>query len=185
VNIWFPSIYWLPWLVLLLTFVYKFWILIFNFSLSCFGEGNGNPLQCSCLENPRDGGAWWAAVYGVAQSQTRLKWLSSGSSGMEYFSVIKNNKILIHATIWRQLENIMLREEAKHKVTDCIIIPAWNFHNRQNHRNRKISGFQGLGQGKTGNDCFMGMGIPFGVMKMIWNHLEVMVAQHCECTECH
>ena len=37
------------------------------------GEGNGNPLQCSCLENPRDGGAWWAAVYGVAQSQTRLK----------------------------------------------------------------------------------------------------------------
>ena len=44
------------------------------------GEGNGNPLQCSCLENPRDGGAWWAAVYGVAQSRTRLKWLSSSSS---------------------------------------------------------------------------------------------------------
>ena len=41
------------------------------------GEGNGNPLQCSCLENPRDGGAWWAAVYGVAQSRMRLKWLSS------------------------------------------------------------------------------------------------------------
>ena len=51
----------------------------FHFSLSCTGEGNGNPLQCSCLENPRDGGAWWAAVYGVAQSQTRLKWLSSSS----------------------------------------------------------------------------------------------------------
>ena len=45
-----------------------------------FGEGNGNPLQCSCLENPRDGGAWWAAVSGVAQSQTRLKRLSSSSS---------------------------------------------------------------------------------------------------------
>ena len=44
-----------------------------HFSLSCVGEGNGNPLQCSCLENPRDGGAWWAANYGVAQSQTRLK----------------------------------------------------------------------------------------------------------------
>ena len=44
----------------------------FHFSLSCIGEGNGNPLQCSYLENPRDGGAWWAAVYGVAQSQTRL-----------------------------------------------------------------------------------------------------------------
>ena len=52
----------------------------FHFSLSCIGEGNGNPLQCSCLENPRDGGAWWAAVYGVAQSWTRLKRLSSSSS---------------------------------------------------------------------------------------------------------
>ena len=51
----------------------------FHFSLSCIGEGNGNPLQCSCLENPRDGGAWWASVYGVAQSQTRLKRLSSSS----------------------------------------------------------------------------------------------------------
>ena len=48
-------------------------LLHFHFSLSCIGEGNGNPLQCSCLENPRDGGAWRAAVYGVAQSQTRLK----------------------------------------------------------------------------------------------------------------
>ena len=52
----------------------------FHFSLSCIGEGNGNALQCSCLENPRDGGAWWAAVYGVAQSRTRLKRLSSSSS---------------------------------------------------------------------------------------------------------
>ena len=48
----------------------------FHFSLSCIGEGNGNPLQCSCLENPRDGGAWWAAICGVAQSRTRLKWLT-------------------------------------------------------------------------------------------------------------
>ena len=52
----------------------------FHFSLSCIGEGNGNPLQCSCLENPRDGGAWWAAVYGIAQSWTRLMPLSSSSS---------------------------------------------------------------------------------------------------------
>ena len=52
----------------------------FHFSFSCIGEGNGNPLQCSCLENPGDGGAWWAAVYGVAQSWTRLKRLSSNSS---------------------------------------------------------------------------------------------------------
>ena len=49
----------------------------FHFSLSRIGEGNGNPLQCSCLENPRDKGAWWAAVYGVTQSQTQLKRLSS------------------------------------------------------------------------------------------------------------
>ena len=52
-----------------------------HFSLSCIGEGNGNPFQCSCLENPRDGGAWWAAFYGVAQSRTWLKRLSSSSSG--------------------------------------------------------------------------------------------------------
>ena len=52
----------------------------FHFSLSCIGEGNGNPRQCSCLENPRDGGAWWATVYGVAQSRTQLKRLSSSNS---------------------------------------------------------------------------------------------------------
>ena len=52
----------------------------FHFLLSCIGEGNGNPLQCSCLENPGDGGAWWATVYGVAQSRTWLKRLSSSSS---------------------------------------------------------------------------------------------------------
>ena len=60
----------------------------FDFSLSCIGEGNGNPLQCSCLENPRDGGTWWTAVYGVAQSRTRLKRLSSSSSSSSvYMSV--------------------------------------------------------------------------------------------------
>ena len=52
----------------------------FHFSLSCIGEGDGSPLQCSCLENPRDRGAWWAAISGVAQSWTQLKRLSSSSS---------------------------------------------------------------------------------------------------------
>ena len=55
----------------------------FYFLLSCIGEGNGNPLQCSCLENPRDSGAWWAAVCGVAQSQIQLKQISSSSSIMQ------------------------------------------------------------------------------------------------------
>ena len=62
-----------------------------SLSLSCIGEGNGNPLQCSCLENPRDRGAWEAAVYGVSQSQTLLKWLSSSSSSG---ILIKMKKVL-------------------------------------------------------------------------------------------
>ena len=65
-----------------------------SLSLSCIGERNGNPLQCSCLENPRDRGAWWAAVYGVAQSRTRLKWLSSSSSALIKVSLHLINLIL-------------------------------------------------------------------------------------------
>ena len=61
----------------------------FHFSLWCIGEGNGNPLQCSCLKNPRDGRAWQVAVYGVAQSRTRLKWLSSSSSSSNMLSARK------------------------------------------------------------------------------------------------
>ena len=64
----------------------------FHFSLSCIGEGNGNPLQCSCLENPRDSEAWWAAVSEVAQSQTRLKRLSSSSS-----RIINRNMCKLHS----------------------------------------------------------------------------------------
>ena len=58
-----------------------------SLSLSGIGEGNGNPLQCSCLENPRDGGAWWAAVYGVTQSQTWLTWLNNSSSICDIHSI--------------------------------------------------------------------------------------------------
>ena len=67
----------------------------FHFSVSCTGKGNGSPVQCSCLENPRDGGAWWAADYGVAQSWTRLRWLSSSSShstllyGRNQYNIVK------------------------------------------------------------------------------------------------
>ena len=59
----------------------------FHFSLSCIGEGNGNPLQCSCPENPRDSGAWWAAISGVAQNRTRLKQLSSSSSSRDSYEI--------------------------------------------------------------------------------------------------
>ena len=62
----------------------------FHFSLSCIEEGNGNPLQGSCLENPRESGFWWAAVYGVAQSQTQLKQLSSSSSSSIYLHFVES-----------------------------------------------------------------------------------------------
>ena len=72
----------------------------FHFLRSCTGGGNGNPLQCSCLENPRDGGAWWAAVYGVAQSRTRLKRLSSSISAY-YISgtFLSTSHLLVHLTL--------------------------------------------------------------------------------------
>ena len=68
----------------------------FHLSLSCIGEGNGNPLQCSCLENPRDGGALWAAIYGVAQSRTRLKWLSN----LSLFQVAQIRPFGTHWIFW-------------------------------------------------------------------------------------
>ena len=70
----------------------------FHFSLSCIGEGNGNPLQCSCLENPGHGGAWWAAIYGVAQSQTRLKPLSSSSSSSVGVEQILTESMTVRGT---------------------------------------------------------------------------------------
>ena len=81
----------------------------FHFSLSCIEEGNGNPLQCSCLENPRDGGAWWATVYGVPQSQTRLKRLSSSSSSSSSHwktSDEHNLKDSLQAPWWELLKTI-------------------------------------------------------------------------------
>ena len=70
----------------------------FHFSLSCIGEGNGNPLQCSCLENPRDGGARWAAVCGVAQSRTRLKRRSSSSSSSSSVYAQSLSRVILFAT---------------------------------------------------------------------------------------
>ena len=86
----------------------------FHFSLSCIGEGNGNPLQCSCLENPRNGGAWWAAVYGVTQSRTRQKRLSSSSSSSkmrESVKMFKKLTIFIPKTVLTGLKNIYRSSE--------------------------------------------------------------------------
>ena len=74
----------------------------FHFSLSCI-EGNGNPLQCSCLENPRDGGAWWAAVYGVAQSRTRLKRLSNSSSKDLLYSTENSSQYSVMTYIGKEV----------------------------------------------------------------------------------
>ena len=81
----------------------------FHFSLSCIGEGNGNPLQCPCLENPRDWGAWWTAFYGHAQSRTRLKQLSSSSSSKVNVKLEMNNFLIKYLTewkIWKKWTNI-------------------------------------------------------------------------------
>ena len=81
----------------------------FHFPLSCTGEGNGNPLQCSCLENPRDRGAWWAAVYGVTQSRTRLKQLSNSSSS-------KN-------PLWGKLSVLTVNTYHINKITTSFPLP--------------------------------------------------------------
>ena len=88
----------------------------FPFSLSCIGEGNGNPLQCSCLENPRDGGAWCAAIYVVTQSRTRLKQLSSSSS-------IKQPEGITHLICFTGLmeEDILLYEQIPSSVNSTEV----------------------------------------------------------------
>ena len=85
----------------------------FQFSLSCIGEGNGNPLQCSCLENPRDGGAWWAAVYRVTQSRTRLKQLSSRCYGSLERTFLKD-----HVVVWPGKERAKINPLPKFPILD-------------------------------------------------------------------
>ena len=86
----------------------------FHFSLSCIGEGNGNPLQCSCLENPRGGGAWWAAVYGVAQSRTRRKRLSSSNA-----TYTKETGAVELGTLQRETETLILDPNASLIQSRC------------------------------------------------------------------
>ena len=90
----------------------------FHFSLSCIGEGNGNPLQCSCLENPRDRGAWWAAVYGVAQSWTQLKRLSSSSrKGIQ----LQNSGVHLLKILARYLKMSTVPERAVTTFSKCSL----------------------------------------------------------------
>ena len=84
----------------------------FHFSLSCIGEGKGSPLQCSCLENPRDRGAWWAAIYGVAQSQTQLKRLNNSSSRLGITFFPRSKRLLIS---WLQSPSAVILEPPKIK----------------------------------------------------------------------
>ena len=107
----------------------------FHFSLSCIGEGNGNPLQCSCLKNPRDGGAWWAAIYGVAQSWTGLKWLSSSSSS--HFQTV----LLFfcpHSTYF-QAHNFAPQRGRNHTVPHCTALTWSNFCSQKTFPNDFLS----------------------------------------------
>ena len=122
----------------------------FHFSRSCIGEGNGNPLQCSCLENPRDRRAWWAAVSGVAQSRTRLKRLSSNSSSYLILGGIchflpwgKKKKASWHkmGVIPREWQGGHLEGKYIHGLVSSIIpiTPTCVFH-RSCHRSHRPQG---------------------------------------------
>ena len=99
-------------------------------SLSLIEEGNGNPLQCSCLENPWDGGAWWAADYRVAQSQTRLKWLSSSSKFVPYYSYNFSevwNYIKIKITKVNNIQNKYETQDRASLVCVTVVLPKKSF----------------------------------------------------------
>ena len=105
----------------------------FHFSPSCIGEGNGNPLQCSCLENPRDGGAWWAAVYGVTQSWTQLKRLSSSSSSISFSPLSIMLAVGMSCMVFTVLKNIDSTKSVESFImkrclifTNCFFCIYWN-----------------------------------------------------------
>ena len=104
-----------------------------SFSLSCIGEGNGNPLQCSCLENPRDGGAWWAAIYGIAQSWAQLKQLSSSSpkivllTSNTYYQLLSGVCVLVYnffqelRKCWNQFSHFYYLPGGNHYLWKAIL----------------------------------------------------------------
>ena len=99
----------------------------FQFSLSCIGEGNGNPIQYSCLENPRDGAAWWAALYGVTQSRTRLKRLSSSSSSSRLvIAFLPRSKHLFMAAVTICSDSGAQENKVRHCFNHFPIYFPWN-----------------------------------------------------------
>ena len=107
----------------------------FHFSLSCIGEGHGNPLQCSCLENPRDRGAWWAAIYGVAQSWTQLKWLSSSPSTTGFIFLthcLLRERFKAPISTQPPILFTLLRLPA-HSLCSTTVIKSWRFHLKTNN----------------------------------------------------
>ena len=125
----------------------------FHFSLSCIGEGNCNPLQCSCLENSRDRGAWWAAISGVAQSWTRLKWLSSSSSSRD-LSCLWDMEEAGHCYSWflsccwetKQSTHATLNGNQKVECFVLLLFVIWDFIN---HKTALKQWFSGLAETNT------------------------------------
>ena len=118
----------------------------FHFSLSCIGEGNGNPLQCSCLESPRDGGAWWAAIYGVAQSWTQLKRLSSSSSSSPEINYCK--KGLARLQVWSQ-PGCLWRGAAKRKCQTTVKEGVTKPENQVCLEHESVKGVRDIWEGKA------------------------------------
>ena len=114
--------------------------LLFHFSLSCIGEGNGNPLHCSCLENPRDGRAWWATVYGVAQSRTWLKRLSSSTSTTNIITLRSKDLIQIwqwNKKLYRQTKAKRIQQHQTSLTTNAKGTSLGRKHKRKQQQQQK------------------------------------------------
>ena len=128
----------------------------FHFPLSCIGEGNGNPLQYSCLENPRGGAAWWAAVYGVAQSWAQLKQLSSSSSSTHTYIVTKASLVAqtrknLPATQETQVRSLGQKDHLQKGMATHSSILAWEIPWREESGKLQPMGSHRAGDNRVAN----------------------------------